>query len=113
MSIITKTKKVELANWKSYILPVYVVLTALLIIFLVYNFIVNSVYWTGYNNGAQEWYQTAITQLLQEVSQKCDPVAVNMWETTVNVINVECLSQQAQQPVTNTVESVVPNTNQE
>lgn len=46
-----------------------------------------------YSAGVQAGYQTAVGQLVQQIGEKCEPVAINVGETKVDVINVACLQQ--------------------
>lgn len=89
---------------KSYtkmILPIYVILSALFIIYAAYSYLGWVVYNQGSIIGKQQWYEAAVIDLMNRVASKCDPVTLTAWETKINVINVACLQQ-------NSVENIIP-----
>ena len=98
----SKKEGAEAVSFKKYALPAYIILSALIIIYVVYSMIVGGIY----NVGAQQGYQAAVSQLIQQASQQdCKPVAINLGDTKVEVINVACLQQA---PAQNTASEPVP-----
>ena len=89
---IMKAKNSEESSKKwisKMILPVYVILSAIFIIYVAYSFL-NTVI---YNSGQQQWYETAIIDLMNKVGAACEPVSLTAGETQVDVINIACLQQ--------------------
>lgn len=98
MALWTKAKedkKVSFSNIKPFLLPAYLILSAVFILYIAYGYINGVVYRTGLASGQQQWYEAAITQLLQQAGDKCEPVSISLWDAAVNVINVACLQTQA------------------
>lgn len=92
MSLLAKKEESASVSLKKYALPAYIVISALIIIYVVYSIIVGGIYNVGLNNGAQQGYQAAVSQLIEQASkQDCQPVAINLGDTKVEVINVACL----------------------
>lgn len=97
MSPLTKTKPVETnKNYTQYILPAYIVISAIFILLVAYSYF----QWVVYNSWAlrwqQQWYEAAYTEVVNAVSQKCEAVSLNVGETTVSVVNVACLQEAPQ-----------------
>ena len=99
MSII-KTKVTDESSKKWFskmILPLYVVLSALFILYVAYSYLGWVVYNLWLNQGAsagqQQGYEAAIVDLMKRVGEKCEPVALTAGETQIDVINVACLEQ--------------------
>lgn len=95
----TDTKKVNL-NVKPYILPVYIVLSAIFILYITYGFLNGVIYRGGFAAGQQNGYDAALGQLIERAGTQCEPVTINYGENAVNVINVACLQAQPQQAAT-------------
>jgi hypothetical protein len=97
MSPLTKAKPVEIKkSYTQYILPAYVIISAIFILLVAYSYF----QWVVYNSGAlrwqQQWYEAAYVEIVNAVSQKCEAVALEVWETTVSVVNVACIEQPTQ-----------------
>lgn len=90
MSPLTKAKEAK-KSYSQYILPVYIILSGLFIIFVVYSFLQSVVYNSGAIRWQQQWYEAAYREIYNAVSQKCEAVALNVWDTSVSVVNVACL----------------------
>ncbi len=94
MSLMWKTSEASQIPWMKYATPAYIVVSLLIILYFTYNFVVGGVYNIALNNGAQQGYQTAITQLIQQASdEKCQPVEIVLGDAKVQVVNVACLQQ--------------------
>lgn len=93
MSPLTKAKKIEVPkrNISKIFLPVYIVLSALFILYVGYSYLQGVVYTSWNNTGQQQWYQAAYVEIITAVSEKCEPVALNAWETQISIVNVACL----------------------
>ncbi len=76
-------------SWKQALLWAYIAFTIVLIVWLIFNYFKNVVY----SMGVQAGYGTAVEQLMKEVGSKCEPVAVNIGEEQIDIINVACLQQ--------------------
>lgn len=80
---------------KALILPVYVILSVVFIVYIGYSYATGVVYNTGELNGQQQGYDAgyskAISDLLQQAGTQCEPVAITLGDQGVNVINVACL----------------------
>lgn len=83
-------KKVNL-NVGPYVLPVYIVLSAVFILYVAYGYFSGQVYRSGYLTGQQNGYDTAFNQIVERVATKCEPVGINYGNQAINVINVACL----------------------
>ncbi len=90
MALTRKTTESNL-DWKKYIIPTYIVVSALLLLIVLYWYIVNSIYGAGYNTWAQNWYQSAVSELITEVTKECKGIKVSLWDSEVEVVNVACL----------------------
>lgn len=99
MSIIKSKVPEEVSKkWLSkMILPLYLVLSALFIVYVAYSYLGGVVYNSWLNQGATEWqqqgYESAIVDLMNRVGAKCEPVALTVGDTQVDVINIACLQQ--------------------
>lgn len=83
----------ESANIKTYILPLYIIASALFILFSFYSGLKNVVYTSGINLGIEQGYTQAINELAQAAST-CNAIPVSLGDQSFEVINVQCLSQQ-------------------
>jgi len=98
MALTTKTKVNRFSSWRDYLLPAYLIISALIILLVIYNFITNSIYAVWLQNGANQGYQAAVGQLIEQVKDKCDPVEVTLDNVaTVQVINAACIQQASSQ----------------
>jgi len=92
------------------VLPAYIILSAIFILYVAYSYLQWVVYRSGaanwqqqwYSLGQQEWYTNAVIEVINSVSEKCEPVAITAWEAQVDVINVACLQAQKPAPITST-----------
>jgi len=92
MSPLTKAKPVAVKkSYTQYILPIYVVVSAVFILFIAYSYFQSVVYNSGTLLWQQQWYQAAYTEVINAVSQTCEAIELNVWETKVSVINITCL----------------------
>ncbi len=96
MSLLQKTDTIA-KPWKKLVIPAYILVSALILVYVGYSYIIGTIY----NSGAQQGYQAAISELIKQTGGKCEPVAITLGETKVEVVNVACLKQaegtQAQQ----------------
>ena len=95
MSLLDKAtpKKKAGVSIKPLLIPTYIVLSALFIIWVGYSYFNNAVYGTG----VQRWYQQAILDvasqsLSEEACQKGLPLNLGNGETAV-IVNAQCLGQ--------------------
>ena len=93
MSFIAKTKEWSSFDWKAYVLPGYITISAIFIVYMIYSFIVWGVYNLGVNSGAQRGYQAAVAELMNQASSKCEPVELTLEDKKIQVVNVACLQQ--------------------
>ena len=49
------------------------------------------VYWSWVALWQQQWYEFAFQEIVNELTQSCDPVWLTLWETELGVINIDCL----------------------
>jgi hypothetical protein len=91
------TKK-EIVNQKIKKITVisYIVLSALFIIFSLYNNLKNTVYNVGVNQGRE----IAISQVISAASKECKPLNIFVGEQKLDIINVACLQQAPEQTST-------------
>jgi hypothetical protein len=54
MSLLSKSENNSSVSWKKYILPTYILVSALFIIYFIYASIVGGIYTVALNNGAQQ-----------------------------------------------------------
>lgn len=97
-----KKKANPLAMICPYLLPAYIVLSALFILYVIYGYLSVSVYQSGVQAGQQQAVLTIASQSVTE--QACQSgVPLNIWNgQTATLINVQCLQQA---PVEAVVES--------
>ena len=89
MSII-KTKTSESSfGWKKFILPGYIVLSALFILVTLYTYF----QWVVYRSGVATWEQQAVQTIMTRVSQKCEAIALTLGESQVDIVNAACVQQ--------------------
>lgn len=98
MSALTKTKVPEVKkDFLKYLLPAYIVTSAIFILFVAYAYF----QWVVYNSGTlrwqQQWYEAAYIEIANAVSQKCESVTLEVWDASVSVVNVACLQQAPQE----------------
>jgi hypothetical protein len=97
MSPLTKAKPVEIKkSYTQYILPAYIIISAIFILLVAYSYFQWVVYNSGTIRGQQQGYEAAYVEIVNAVSQKCEAVALEVWDTTVSVVNVACLEQPTQ-----------------
>lgn len=98
MSVLTKAKTdVVKKNYTQYILPAYIVVSALFILLVAYSYFQWVVYNSGNLNGQQQGYQAAYVEVVNAVSQKCEAVTLEVWDNQVSVVNVACLQNPEQE----------------
>jgi hypothetical protein len=94
MSPLTKAKVLEeKKNYTQYILPAYITISAIFIVLVAYSYFQGVVYNSGTLRGQQQWYEAAYVEVVNAVSQKCEAVTLEVWETSVSIVNVACLQQ--------------------
>lgn len=94
MSPLTKAKVLEVEkNYTQYILPAYITISAIFIVLVAYSYFQGVVYNSWALRGQQQWYEAAYIEVVNAVSQKCEAVTLEVWETSVNIVNVACLQQ--------------------
>lgn len=98
-----KMKQEEKTSFlKKTVLPAYIILSLLFIGYTGYMYFKTVVYKSWVMAGQNVWvsagqeqgYKAAVQDLIKQVSEKCEPVAINLGETQVDVINVSCLQQE-------------------
>lgn len=85
-------------NVGPYILPVYIILSAIFILYIGYSYFNGMVYRSGFLTGREEGITITINELVQKVGTKCEPVGINYGNQVINVINVACLQAPADAP---------------
>lgn len=100
---LTKKNESQSKSWKDYALLVYIIASALFIVFSFYSGLKNLVYMTGVNQGAQQWYTQALNELAQWASS-CNPIPVSLGEQSFELINVDCVSTQTEQDTISTAQ---------
>lgn len=108
MSPLTKKDSSEKKkmNIRPFLLPGYIVLSAVFIIYIAYSYFTGIVYQSGILSGQEQGqqagyqvgFEAAIAQLIAQASQQCDPVSITLENQGVNVINVACLQAPAPAP---------------
>lgn len=93
-----QTSKMNIAP---YILPAYIIFSAVFIIYMAYWYVNGVVYRSGQLSGQQVGYEAAIKQLMQQVGTQCEPVSINYEDQVVNVVNVACLQAPQAEEVPN------------
>lgn len=91
-------------NIKPFILPVYIILSAVFILYIAYSYATGVVYQSGILSGQEQgqqawyqaWYEAAIAQLIQQAGSQCEPVSITLREQGVNIINMACLQSAPQ-----------------
>ena len=91
MSALSTKKTNEESIVKKLILPAYIVLSALFILYIAYSYMQSVVYQSWADRGMQQGYSSAVVELINRVGEKCEPVAITASDTQVDVINVACL----------------------
>ena len=92
---------------KSYSLPVYIVVSAVFILYVLWSYAMGVVYNAWVNAGKnqalqgdqeqdymvamEQGYVTAIEQILQEATASCDVISLTLWDEQVNMVNIDCL----------------------
>lgn len=99
MVFMKETKKAKL-NIKAYLLPVYVIISLLFIIWSAYSYFSSFVYGSGVQAGGTQ----VVNAIVSQASQGCSAIPVTSGSTTVELINIACL-QQAPTETTDTPES--------
>lgn len=94
MAFWTNNKKKNtsiLVTLRENTLPIYILLSAAFIIYVVWIFVT----WTVYNawiiTGQEQWYVAAFQEVANEIAQGCEVVTLTLWDTQVNTINADCL----------------------
>lgn len=87
---------VDKRSYTQYILLAYIIISAIFILMVAYSYFQGVVYKSWSLKGQQQWYEAAYIEIINAVSQKCETVSLNVWETTVSIINVICLQQNQQ-----------------
>ena len=90
MSVLGKPEPAP-KSWKKFILPGYIIFSALFIVYVLYGYFGGVVYQSGLQGGYNQWYTQAVQELAQQVGSKCEPVAITLWDQQVDVINIACL----------------------
>lgn len=98
----------------SYGLPVYIIISVLFIISVLWSYVMGVIYnsWVvAWQQQAlevwqQQWYTKAVQQMTDEATKDtCEVVTLTLGEKQVNVINIDCLdvntSEQASEQVEN------------
>lgn len=92
MSPIWKTRGApESFNLKKLVLPVYIVVSAVFMLAVIYSYANGVIYKSGLTTGQQQGYEAAVVELAQQISAKCEAVAITVGEQQINVINTACL----------------------
>ncbi len=88
---------------KTYGLPVYIVVSAAFILYVLWSYVM----WVVYNSWVrqwqeqalqawqEQWYVAAFQQISEELTKWCEWVTLTLWDQEINVINTDCLIPQA------------------
>lgn len=96
MAFVTRNKEEGASlEWKRYLLPGYIVVSLLFIVYVVYSTIVGGIYNLGLNNGAQQGFKAAVAQLMEQAGTKCDPVDLTLDNQKIQIVNYACTQQGA------------------
>lgn len=68
----------------------YIVLSALFIIIVWFNYLKYSVYSSWYDN----WVANTINSIISKANEKCEAFTVYSWNNKVWLVNVTCLQKQ-------------------
>jgi len=90
MVFMKERKKMNL-NVKGYMLPLYILLSLLFILWSAYSYFSSFVYGSGVQAGGTQVVNAIVTQ----ASQGCNAIPVTAGGTTVELVNVACLQQAA------------------
>ncbi len=108
MSLLTKEKGAKLpkVNIKPFLLPAYLVFSAIFILYVIYGYFSNIVYGTGFINGQNQ----ALQAIINQANKGCETFTLgNPGAAQTQLINVACLqkpsAQAAQQAVQAPTES--------
>ena len=82
-------------NVGPYILPLYILLSAVFIAYVAYGYFSGQVYRSGFLTGREEGITITINELVQKVGSQCEPVGINYGNQVINVINIACLQAPA------------------
>jgi hypothetical protein len=103
----TVKKEASGLSIKPFMLPMYIILSAVFILYIAYSYATGVVYKSGIMAGQQAGqqqaqqagYEAAIAQLLQQAGSQCEPISISLGEKQVNVINVACLQAAPQENI--------------
>lgn len=99
MAFVNRNKDSDV-SWKSYILPVYIVLSFIFILFVLFSYMKGMVYTLGMQRGYNQWTLETISKLADQAWQ-CNPIPVNYGETTFQLINISCIKNESQKEDSN------------
>ena len=91
MVFMKETKTAKKMNVKPYLLPVYIILSLLFILWSAYSYLGNFVAGQAFQNGQN----AAVNQMIAEVQQASQDCSQPVTVGQVQLINVACLQQQA------------------
>lgn len=80
-------------NYFAIALIVYVILSALFILFVMYWFLRWTVFTSWLIQWQQQWYSAAYNEVVEFLNNTCEIVPITAGEITVNTINVICLQE--------------------
>lgn len=104
MSALKTKKEISLIPFvKAHALNAYLVVSFLFILFVVFSYFRNYVYYLGYNNAMEyantqvsqiekNGYNTAFSDVIDE-AQQCTPFQVEYNNRQVSLVNYECVSE--------------------
>jgi len=100
MPLTTKKTTPTGNSFKSFILPVYVLLSLIFIAVVSYNYLAGFVYNSWVSQGAvagqQQWYERAVIDVMNQVVTQCEPVALTAWDQQVDIVNYACVQPQTE-----------------
>lgn len=89
--VFMKEKKKMNFNMKGYLLPLYILLSLLFILWSAYSYFSSFVYGSGVQAGGTQ----VVNAIVVEATKGCNAIPVTSGGTTVQLINVACLQQAA------------------
>ncbi len=95
MALLKKEKEAKASkiSMKSFILPAYIVLSAIFILFVIYGYFRSVVY----GGGVAVWQNQALQAVINQANSSCDAFSLTSLDgSQVQLVNIACLQQQGQ-----------------
>lgn len=89
-----RAKTDEKFSIKKLLLPLYIIISLMFIVYVLYSYVMWTIYRWWMIKWQEQWYARAIQDLMSQAGSKCEPVALNFWKDQIDVVNVACLQKQ-------------------